>query len=66
LARERSSSRRAPPNAASKPPASRASSSDFVLSAPQHRCVPTRNGYVPSTIASVFVCTISRAPTSAV
>ena len=65
LARERSSSRRAPPNAASKPPASSASSSDLVLSAPQQRCVPTRNGCVPSAIASVLVWTISRAPIDA-
>ena len=36
FARDRSSSRRAPPNAASKPPAGSASSSDLVLSAPQH------------------------------
>ena len=64
LARERSSSRRAPPNAASKPPASSASSSDLVLSAPQQRWVPTRNGCVPSAIASVLVWTISRAPIS--
>ena len=42
-----SSSRRAPPNAASKLPASSASSSDLVLSAPQQRLVPTRNGCVP-------------------
>ncbi len=40
LARERSSSRRAPPNAASKPPACSASSSDFVFSAPQQRFGP--------------------------
>ena len=62
LARERSSSRRAPPNAASKSPAWSASSSDFVFSAPQHALVPTRNGCVPSAIASVLVWTISRAP----
>ena len=41
-----------------------ASSSDFVLSAPQQRCVPTRNGCVPSAIASSLVWTISRAPIS--
>ncbi len=40
LARERSSSRRAPPNAASKLPASSADSSDVVFSSPQQRCVP--------------------------
>ena len=65
FARDRSSSRRAPPNAASKLPASSASSSDLVFSAPQQRCVPTRNGCVPSAIASVLVWTISRAPISA-
>jgi hypothetical protein len=64
LARDRSSSLRAPPKAASKLPASSASSSDFVLSSPQHRCVPTRKGCVPSVIASSFVWTISRAPIS--
>ena len=62
FARERSSSRRAPPNAASKLPASSASSSDLVFSRPQQRCVPTRNGCVPSAIASSLVWTISRAP----
>ena len=64
FARDRSSSRRAPPKAASKLPASSASSSDFVLSRPQQRCVPTRNGCVPSAIASWFVWTIRRAPIS--
>ena len=58
LARERSSSRRAPPIAASKLPACSASSSDLVLSSPQQRCVPTLKGCVPSAIASSFVWTI--------
>ena len=58
FARERSSSRRAPPMAASKLPACSASSSDLVLSSPQQRCVPTLNGWVPSAIASSFVWTI--------
>jgi hypothetical protein len=61
LARDRSSSRRAPPMAASKLPACSASSSDFVLRSPQHRCVPTLNGWVPSAMASSLVWTISRA-----
>ena len=44
FARERSSSRRAPPMAASKLPACSASSSDLVLSRPQQRCVPDLEG----------------------
>ena len=64
LARERSSSRRAPPMAASKSPACSPSSSALVFRRPQQRCVPTLNGCVPSAIASWFVWTISRAPTA--
>src|SRR3954462_12606973 len=58
LARDRSSSRRAPPIAASKLPAERPSSSAFVFSKPQQRCVPTLYGCVPSPIA----CSFSSAP----
>ena len=65
LARDFSSSRRAPPNAASNPPSARASSSARVFSRPQHFCVPSRNGFAPSSIACRLVWTISRAPISA-
>ena len=46
-------------------PACRPSSSDVVLSSEQHRCVPTANGWVPSSSASWLVWTIRRAPISA-
>ena len=47
FARDFSSSRRAPPNAALNPPSVSASSRLFVFSRPQHFCVPSENGLAP-------------------
>src|SRR5580704_17434731 len=55
LARDFSSSRRAPPNAALNPPSDSASRRDLVFSKPQHFCVPSENGFAPRSMASSFL-----------
>src|SRR5207244_10144603 len=54
LARDFSSSRRAPPKAALNPPAESASSKAFVFNKPQHLCVPSAKGLAPRASASRF------------
>ena len=60
----RRAARRRTPRRSCPPRARRAAT--WSSAAPQQRCVPTRNGCVPSAIASLLVWTISRAPISAV
>src|SRR3954451_15106722 len=55
FARDRSSSRLAPPIAASKPPFLRPSSNAVVFKAPQHRRVPHSNGFAPLSRAERFL-----------